>query len=94
MKASFLLMASLPLAVMAAAPSLQHPKGMDIAHAARIGQTLVPGGYVVEADLEREDGKVWWEVDVEHPSTGLLHSIQINPSNGAILDHRTEPIED
>ncbi|GII52560.1 hypothetical protein Pth03_09490 [Planotetraspora thailandica] len=56
--------------------------------AVAIARKRVPGARVTEAELEREDGRLQWEVElVKGP---YEHEVEISPSTGEILTYERE----
>lgn len=58
--------------------------------AAEIAMARVPGGRIVEGELEKEHGKLVWSFDIARPGSKDLAEIQVDAHSGAIVSESTE----
>ncbi|MFN8581801.1 MAG: PepSY domain-containing protein [Gemmatimonadaceae bacterium] len=60
----------------------------DSARAIALAQ--VPGGRVIEAELEKEHGKLIWSFDVKVVGKSGVEEVQIDATSGALVSHEHE----
>lgn len=58
--------------------------------AAEIALARVPGGSVVEAELEKEHGKLVWSFDISQPNSKNILEVQVDAKTGEIAAEETE----
>jgi uncharacterized membrane protein YkoI len=51
---------------------------------------LVPGGTVVIGDLEQENGRLVWLLDISIPGSRNLREIQVDARTGAVVSNTLE----
>jgi len=73
-------------AVLAASNALagEKPK-IERAVAEKIALARAPGGYVKEAELEKEHGKLVWSFDISRPASPDITEVQVDAMTGEVV---------
>jgi len=58
--------------------------------AAEIALERVPGGRIVEAELEREHGHLVWSFDIARPGSKDVSEIQVDAHSGEVVAEENE----
>jgi hypothetical protein len=59
-------------------------------HATEIALARVPGGSIIEAELEKEHGKLVWSFDISQPDSMNISEVQVDAKTGEIVAEETE----
>ena len=65
---------------------------ITMAQARAIALKNAPGGKIVEAELEKEDGS--WRYSFDIKQNGRVHEIGVDPQNGRIVENSWENAKD
>ncbi len=58
--------------------------------AAEIALARVPGGSIIEAELEKEHGKLVWSFDISQPDSKNISEVQVDAKTGEIVAEEME----
>jgi len=67
----------------------QHERTITLAQAERIALERVPGGVVEDAERDRRQGRLVYEIDVRGPD-GRGHDLVIDGIDGKVLEEETD----
>jgi uncharacterized membrane protein YkoI len=102
-KAGFSLAASIAMVVLSSAnglsadqsqASLQKEAKITEAEARKIARSKVDSGTIKSSELEKENGKLIWSLDITRPKTPNITEIQIDAKTGKIVSIQTESPSD
>jgi uncharacterized membrane protein YkoI len=92
--AALILLGGSVIATVAAAPesaqSVNSKPTVTQERAAEIALARVPGGKVVEAELEKEHGRQVWSFDISRPDSKDVTEIQVDAKTGEIVAEENE----
>ena len=79
-----------PVAVQAAAHSLESQAKVSKPEAARTALAAVPDGKIREAELEREHGKLIWSFDIARNGSSAITEVHVDAISGAVISNTHE----
>jgi hypothetical protein len=71
----------------------EKPK-IEQAAAEKTALSRVPGGRVVESELEKEHGKLVWSFDIQQPASPNIIEVQVDAMTGEVVAMETETGDD
>ena len=67
---------------------------VDQATAERTALTRVPGGRVKEAEIEKEQGKLVWSINIQQTTSPDIIEVEVDAMTGAVVGMETETRDD